>query len=41
MDDTKLCGVVDIPEGLDAIKRDLNRLKQWAKENLIRLNKTK
>ena len=28
VNDTELCGVADIPKGLDAIHRDLDRLKQ-------------
>jgi len=39
--DTKLYGVVDAPEGWDAIQRDPYRLKQWARENFMRVNKSK
>lgn len=41
MDDTKLEGVTDSPEGSAAIQRDLDRSKGWADKTLIRLNKEK
>ena len=40
-DDTKLCGAANMPKGRDLIQRDLNRLKKWAQENLMSLNKSR
>ncbi|GAB0183573.1 mitochondrial enolase superfamily member 1 [Grus japonensis] len=40
-DDTKLCGVVDMLEGRDAIQRDLDRLETLARVNRLKFNKAK
>jgi len=40
-DDTKLCGVVDMLEGRDAIQRNPDRLERWACMNRMKFNKAK
>ena len=41
VDNTKLCGAVDMLERRDAIQSDLDRLKKWANMNLMKYNKAK
>jgi len=41
VDVTKLCDVVDTPEGWDAIHIRLGRLEQWAQENPRKFHKVK
>ncbi|GAB0204829.1 mitochondrial enolase superfamily member 1 [Grus japonensis] len=41
VDDTKLCGAVDMLEGRDGIQRDLDRLERCARVNRVKFNKAK
>ncbi|PKU43582.1 rna-directed dna polymerase from mobile element jockey-like [Limosa lapponica baueri] len=41
VNDTKLCGAVDVLERRDAIQRELDRLKRWAHANLMKFNQAK
>ncbi|PKU31435.1 rna-directed dna polymerase from mobile element jockey-like [Limosa lapponica baueri] len=40
-DDTKPSGEVDTSEGRTTLQEDLNRLEEWAKKNLMKVNKDK
>ncbi|GAB0203272.1 cAMP-dependent protein kinase inhibitor alpha [Grus japonensis] len=40
-DNMKMNCVADMPEGQDAIQRDLGKLEKWANVNLMRFNKAK
>ncbi|CAM4459947.1 unnamed protein product [Lepidochelys kempii] len=40
-DDTKLGGEVNMLEGRDRIQKDLDKLEDWAKRNLMKFNKDK
>jgi len=41
VDYTKLCGAVNMPEGLGTIQGDLVRFEQWCQENLTKFKKAK
>ncbi|KAK4806758.1 hypothetical protein QYF61_005554 [Mycteria americana] len=41
VNNAKLGGVADTPDGCDAIQRDLDRLEKWTEKNLMQFNKEK
>lgn len=40
-ENTQLSGTVGTPEGSETIQKNLDKLKNWAYENLMRFNKAK
>ena len=41
VNDIKLCGATNMPEGWDAIQRDPDRLEQWDQVDLMRFDRSK
>lgn len=41
VDDSKLCGAIDMLEGRDAMQGDLVKLERWSHVKLMKINKAK